>query len=60
MLNGRCIAVAKGRVHAEIVNGTTVAWGRVPIPPYICTTAAWGQVYILISKRQVGHCELKC
>ena len=60
MLNGMCIADAKGRVHAEIVDSTAVAWGRVHILLYICTTAALGQVHILIGKRQVSHCELKC
>ena len=60
MLNGRCIADAKGRVHAEIVDGTTIAWGRVHILLHICMTAAWGQVNILVGKRQVSHCELKC
>ena len=60
MLNGMCIADAKGRVHAEIVDGITVAWGRVHILLHICTTAAWGQVHILVGKSQVSHCELKC
>ena len=60
MLNGRCIADAKGLVHVEIVDGTTVAWGWVHILIHICMTAAWGQVHILVGKRQVSHCELKC